>query len=183
VVFRPIWGKWAIGRLWWTIGSKCWCVGRVITKRSSLRLQFIALNGSSTQRERGGYWRNEFVAFTMASSQAMDRLATPIHCDMLDFPDAWRTIVKWLTLARTIPASRCPSGYGGHNDERARANPSAKIFTPLRYPIELGTNHRGGRESGRAAHWQRGSLNLGYLYSTVPSDSLFRTPDSQNCSA
>jgi hypothetical protein len=123
------------------------------------------------------------VAFTVASSQAMDRLATPIHCGVLDFPDTWHTIVKRLTPARTIPASRGLSGYDGHNGERARANPSAKIFTPLRYPLELGTNHSVGHESGRAAHRRRGSLNLGYLYSTVPSESLFRTPDSQNCSA
>jgi hypothetical protein len=123
------------------------------------------------------------VAFTVASSQAMDRLATPAHCDVLDFQDAWRTIVKRLTSVRMIPASRGPSGYSGHNGERARANPSAKIFTPLRYPPALGTNHRDWRESGRTAHWRRGSLNLGYLYSTVPSDSLFRHPDRPLCIA
>jgi hypothetical protein len=123
------------------------------------------------------------VAFTVASSQAMDRLVTPIHCDVIDFQDAWSTIIKRLMPARTIPASRGPSGYGGHNGERARANPSAKIFTPLRYPLALGTNHSDWHESGRTAHQRRGSLNLGYLYSTVPSDCLFRTPNSQNCSA
>ena len=58
------------------------------------------------------------MAFTVASSQAMDRLATPIHCYVLDFQDAWRTIVKRLTPVRMIPASRGPSGYGGHNSER-----------------------------------------------------------------
>jgi hypothetical protein len=82
----------------------------------------------------------------------MDRLVTPIHCDVLDFQDVWRTIVKWLTPARTIPASRGPSGYGRHNGEQARANSSAKIFTPLCYPLALGTNHSGWRESGRMAH-------------------------------
>jgi hypothetical protein len=81
--------------------------------------------------ERGGYWRKEFVAFTVASSRAMDRLATQVHCDVLSFQDAWRMIVKRLTPVRIIPASRSPSGYGGHNGERARTNPSAKIFTPL----------------------------------------------------
>jgi hypothetical protein len=133
--------------------------------------------------ERGGYWRNEFVAFTVASSEAMGRLATPIHCDVLNFQDAWRMIVKRLTPMRMIPASCGPSGYGGHNGERARANPSAKIFTPRRYPLALGTNHSGWHEFGRTAHRRRGSLNLGYLHSTIPSDSLFRVPDSQNCSA
>jgi hypothetical protein len=134
-------------------------------------------------RERGGYWRKEFVAFTVANSQAMDMLATLVHCDVLDFQDVWRTIFKRLTLVRMISASCGPSGYGGHNCERAGTNPSAKIFTPLRYPLALGTNHSGWRESGRTAHRRRGSLNLGYLYSTVPSDSSFRAPDNQNCSA
>jgi hypothetical protein len=92
-------------------------------------------------REGKSYWRNEFIAFTVASSQTMGRLATPIHYDVLDFQDMWRPIVKRLTPVRTILASRGPSGYGGHNGERARANPSAKIFTPLHYPLELGTNH------------------------------------------
>jgi hypothetical protein len=123
------------------------------------------------------------VAFTVASTQAMDRLATPVNCDVLDLQDAWRTIIKRLTPVRMIPASRGPRGYDGHNGERARANPSANIFTPLRYPLALGTNHSGWRESGRTAHRRRGYLNLEYLYSTVPSDSLFRAPDSQNCSA
>ena len=93
------------------------------------------------------------MAFTVASSQAMDTLATPVHCDVLDFQDVWRTIVKRLTPVRMIPASHGSSGYGGHNGERARANPSAKIFTPLRYPLALGTNHNGWHESGCTAHW------------------------------
>jgi hypothetical protein len=58
-------------------------------------------------------------------------------------------IVERLTPARMIPSSRGLSGYGGHNGERARANPSAKIFTPLRYPLALGTNHSVWRESGQ----------------------------------
>jgi hypothetical protein len=40
----------------------------------------------------------------------------------------WRMADRWLTPVRIILASRCPSGYDGHNGERARANPSAKIF-------------------------------------------------------
>jgi hypothetical protein len=62
---------------------------------------------------------SKFVAFTMASSRVMDRLATPVHCDVLSFQDAWRMIVKRLTPVRIIPASRSPSGYGGHIGERA----------------------------------------------------------------
>ena len=91
--------------------------------------------------------------------------------DVVRHQGTWCMIVERLTPARMIPTSRGPCGYGGHNGERARANPSAKIFTPLRYPLALGTNHSGWRESGRTAHRRRGSLNLGYLYSTVPSDS------------
>jgi hypothetical protein len=89
------------------------------------------------------------VAFTVASSRAMDRLATQVHCDVLSFQDTWRMIVKRLTPVRIIPASHSPSGYGGHNGERARTNPSAKIFTHLSYPLALGMNHSGRRESGR----------------------------------
>jgi hypothetical protein len=118
-----------------------------------LRLQFIELNGGGAQfggeaiatGERGGYWCKEFVAFTVASSRAMDKLATQIHCDVLSFQDAWRMIVKWLMLVRITPASHSPSGYGGLNGERARPNPSAKIFTPLSYLLALGTNHSGRR--------------------------------------
>jgi hypothetical protein len=58
-----------------------------------------------------------------------------------------------------------------HNGERARANPSAKIFTPLRYPLALGMNHSSWRESGRTAHRRRGSLNLGYFQYTVPFET------------
>jgi hypothetical protein len=92
---------------------------------------------------------NKFVAFTVASSRAMNRLATQVHCDVLSFQDAWRMIVKRLMPVRITPASRSSSGYGGHNGERARPNPSAKIFTPLSYPLALGTNNSGRRESGR----------------------------------
>ena len=80
---------------------------------------------------------SKFVAFTGASSRAMDRLATQVHCNVLSFQDAWRMIVKRLTAVRITPASRSSSGYGGHNGERARPNLSAKIFTPLSYPLAL----------------------------------------------
>jgi hypothetical protein len=88
------------------------------------------------------------MAFIVASSRAMDRLATQVHCDVLSFQDAWRMIVKRLTPVRIIPASRSPCGYGMHNGEQAQTNPIAKIFTPLSYPLALGTNHNGQRESG-----------------------------------
>jgi hypothetical protein len=90
------------------------------------------------------------VAFTVAISRVMDRLATLVHCDVLSFQDAWRMIVKRLTPVRIIPASYSLSGYGGHNVERARTNSSAKIFASLRYPLALGTNHSGRRELGRS---------------------------------
>jgi hypothetical protein len=79
----------------------------------------------------------------------MDRLATQVHCDVLSFQDAWRTIVKQLTPVRIIPASRSPSGYDELTVDRVRANLSAKIFTPLSYPLALGMNRGGWCESGR----------------------------------
>jgi hypothetical protein len=99
--------------------------------------------------EKEGYWRKGFVAFTVASPLAMDRLATQVHCDVLSFQDAWRTIVKQLTPVRIIPASRSPSGYDELTVDRVRANLSAKIFTPLSYPLALGMNRGGWCESGR----------------------------------
>jgi hypothetical protein len=93
------------------------------------------------------------------------------YCDVVRHQGTWHMIVERLTPARMIPTSRGPSGYGGHNGERARANPSSKIFTPLRYPLALGTNHSGWHESGRTTHRRRGSLNLGYSQYTVPLDS------------
>jgi hypothetical protein len=99
--------------------------------------------------EKEGYWRKGFVAFTVASPLVMDGLATQVHCDVLSFQDAWHMIVKRLTPVRIIPASRNPSGYDELTVDRVRANPSAKIFTPLSYPLVLGTNRSGRRESGR----------------------------------
>jgi hypothetical protein len=100
------------------------------------------------------------------------------YCDVVRHQDTWRMIVERLTPARMIPTSCGPSGYGGHNGERARANPSAKIFTLLRYQSALGTNHRGWCESGRMAHRWRGSLNLGYfstLYHWILIQSIWQT--------
>jgi hypothetical protein len=108
------------------------------------------------------------------------------YCDMVRHQGTWCTIVERLTPARMIQTSRDPSGYGGHNSERARANPSAKIFTLLRYPYALGTDHRGWCEFGHTAHRRRGSLNLGYFQYTVPLDphsvnltNHFAEPSSQ----
>jgi hypothetical protein len=61
----------------------------------------------------------------------------------------WRTIGKRLTLARAIPVDRSPSVYNKLNSDRARTNPSAKIFIPLSYPLARGTNRNGWGESGR----------------------------------
>jgi hypothetical protein len=55
----------------------------------------------------------------------------------------WRTIGMWLTPARAIPVDRSPSGYGELNSDRARTNPSAKIFTALSNPLAWGTNRSG----------------------------------------
>jgi hypothetical protein len=78
-----------------------------------------------------------------------NELAKAIHCDVVLRLVTWRTIGKRLTPVKIIPASRSPCGYGELNSDRARTNPSAKIFTPLSYPHALGTNHSGRRESGR----------------------------------
>jgi hypothetical protein len=45
-------GKKEIRALWWLIGSRGECSGFVTTWQSSLRLQFIELNGGGTQFER-----------------------------------------------------------------------------------------------------------------------------------
>jgi hypothetical protein len=71
------------------------------------------------------------------------------YCDVVRHQGTWRTIVERLTPVKMIPISCGSSGYGGRKGERARANPSVKIFTLRRYPSALGTNHRGGREFGR----------------------------------
>jgi hypothetical protein len=93
------------------------------------------------------------------------------YCDVVRHQGMWHTIVARLTPVRMIPTSRGASGYDGHNGERARANLSAKIFTPLRYPHALGTNHSGWRESGRTARRRRGSVDWGYFRCTIPLDS------------
>jgi hypothetical protein len=98
--------------------------------------------------EKEGYWRKGFVAFTVASLLAMDGLATQVHCDVLSFQDAWRMIGKRLTPVRIISVSHSQSGYSKLTIDRVRANPNAKIFTPLNYPLALGTKHSGRRESG-----------------------------------
>jgi hypothetical protein len=78
----------------------------------------------------------------------MNGHAKAIHCDVVLLSGTWRTIGKRLTPMKIIPASRIPSGYDKLNSDRARTNPSAKIFTPLNYPLALGTNCSGRRESG-----------------------------------
>jgi hypothetical protein len=70
-------------------------------------------------------------------------------CDVVRHQGTWRMIIERLAPTRMIPTSYGSSGYGGRKGERVRANPSAKIFTLHRCPSALGTNHRGGRESGR----------------------------------
>jgi hypothetical protein len=42
------------------------------------------------------------------------------YCDVVRHQGTWRTIVERLTPARMISTSHGPSGYGGHNGERAR---------------------------------------------------------------
>jgi hypothetical protein len=125
-------------------------------------------------------WRSEGRGCTGASNWWLSpwraHRRSPDVCntsyyDVVRHQGTWRKIVEWLTPARMIPTSRGPSGYDGHNGERVRANPSAKIFTLLRYPSTLGTNHRGWRESGHTAHRRWGSLNQGYFQYTVPLDS------------
>jgi hypothetical protein len=63
----------------------------------------------------------------------MDGLATRVHCDVLSFKDAWRTIVKRLTPVRIIPASRSPSGYDELNHDRVRANPVPRSLLRRKY--------------------------------------------------
>jgi hypothetical protein len=79
----------------------------------------------------------------------MNGQAKAIHCDVVLRLGMWRTIGERLTPVRIISASRSPSGYGELNSDRARTNPSAKIFTPLSYPLARGTNRSGQHESGR----------------------------------
>ena len=49
---EPNWGKKEIRALWCLIRGRGGCSGFVTTWRSSLRLQFIELNGGGTQFER-----------------------------------------------------------------------------------------------------------------------------------
>jgi hypothetical protein len=49
---KHIWGKKEIRALWWLIGGRGGCSGFMTTWRSSLRLQFIELNGGGAQFER-----------------------------------------------------------------------------------------------------------------------------------
>jgi hypothetical protein len=70
------------------------------------------------------------------------------YCNVVRHQGMWHTIVERLMPARMILTSRGSNGYGGHSCERARANPSAKIFTPLRYPLALGTITAAGANPG-----------------------------------
>jgi hypothetical protein len=85
-----------------------------------------------------GHWRSPDVCNTS-------------YCNVVRHQGMWRTIVVRLMPVRMILTSRGSSGYDEHSCERAWANPSAKILTPLCYPLALGTNHNGWHESRRMA--------------------------------
>jgi hypothetical protein len=100
------------------------------------------------ENEKGTVARDWLLSPWRAHRRSPD-MCNPSYCNVGRHQGTWRTIIERLTPARMIPTSYGSSGYDGRNGERARANPSAKIFTLRRYPSALGTNHRGGRKSGR----------------------------------
>jgi hypothetical protein len=68
------------------------------------------------------------VAFTGATSQAMDKLPKAVYCDVVTPLTMWRTSGKRPTPERIISAARRASGYGGQSSDQVRAYPGAKIF-------------------------------------------------------
>jgi hypothetical protein len=78
-----------------------------------------------------------------------DGHAKAIHCDVVLRLSTWRTGGKRPPAARLIPTDRRASGYDELSRDRTRVDSGAKIFTPLSYPLALGTNRSGRRESGR----------------------------------
>jgi hypothetical protein len=70
------------------------------------------------------------MAFTVAKPPAMDRRTSTVYCDVLKPLGMWRTVNKRPASARVISVGRRTSGYGGQSGDRARAYPSAKIFSP-----------------------------------------------------
>jgi hypothetical protein len=128
-------------------------------------------------REKEGYWHKGFMAFTVASPLAMDGLATQVHCDVLSFQDAWRTIVKRLTPVRIIPASRSPSGFGELTVDRVRAYPVPRSL--LCHDYLLAREHKSWRRcrSRREGHRRRGAAYLGSLSVYCTIRTPFRTPD------
>jgi hypothetical protein len=78
--------------------------------------------------ERGNVLTRVIMVVTVARPPAIDRLATRVHCDVLNLPGTWHKIGKRPTPTKIIPASRRPSGYDELKSDRVRANPGAKIF-------------------------------------------------------
>jgi hypothetical protein len=97
---------------------------------------------------RGGTGASNWWLSPWRAHRRSPNMCNPSYCDVVRHQGTWHTIIEWLTPARMIPTICCSMGYSGCKGERVQANPSTKIFTLHRYPSALGTNHRGGHESG-----------------------------------
>jgi hypothetical protein len=90
------------------------------------------------------------------------------YSDMVRHQGTWRMVDSWLTPVSSYESfvSQADTAAGVNNGSSSSTRryllPRAAINT------SLSTNHRVWREFERMAHRRRGSLNLGYLNSTVP---------------
>jgi hypothetical protein len=101
---KPIWGKWAIRGLWWSIGGKCWCFGWVITLWSSGRTQFIVSEQwcpirKDCARSREGGWVTVVICHGNRRVIELWRLLDSHYGSWWrdKRPKAWRPHGEWQT--------------------------------------------------------------------------------------
>jgi hypothetical protein len=118
---------------------------------------------------RGGWVTGaNYVAFTGAMSQAMDRLPTAIYCDVVTLLNMWRLGVKRQTPSRVISTGRRASGYGS----QLMASSAVKIFSPLVViRTSEDTNRNADEDRSACPPTVTGSLNQQSGSVTVPSRS------------
>jgi hypothetical protein len=122
--------------------------------------------------EKGGTGASNWWLSPWRAHRQSPNMCNSSYCDVVRHQGTWHTIIERLMPARMIPTSCGSSGYDGCKGERVQANPSAKIFTLHRYPSALGTNHRGGRESGCTVAGDEAS-EPGVLIQTLYHDTAY----------
>jgi hypothetical protein len=80
--------------------------------------------------EGRGYWRKQFVAFTVASSPAMNGWAKVTHCDVVKAPMHVAQGSEVANSGESIRSGRDSSGYGGRSGKVAWVHPRRDISYP-----------------------------------------------------